>query len=164
MRITIHTDGGSRGNPGPSASGAVLKDAHGNVLAEISKYLGMTTNNQAEYTAIVLGLEKARELGAKDIRIFMDSELAVRQLAGIYRVKNPELLKEYHSLESILEIQAPHLEGLRSHLAVSRIECVLRGSPSVFLTRKIGTVPRLGFPMTVPRKNRDCPKTGVSKR
>ncbi len=102
MRITIHTDGGSRGNPGPSASGAVLKDAHGNVLAEISKYLGMTTNNQAEYTAIVLGLEKARELGAKDIRVFMDSELAVRQLAGIYRVKNPELAKRFLEVKNLI--------------------------------------------------------------
>src|SRR3990167_1401230 len=102
MKLFIHTDGGSRGNPGPSASGAVLKDAHGNVLAEISKYLGMTTNNQAEYTAIVLGLEKARELGAKDIRVFMDSELAVRQLAGIYRVKNPELAKRFLEVKNLI--------------------------------------------------------------
>ena len=99
-RVRTYTDGGARGNPGPAGAGAVVLalDADGKdgkVLAEVSKYLGETTNNQAEYTAIVLALQKARELGAEEVEMVMDSELAVRQLNGIYRVKNAELAKRF---------------------------------------------------------------------
>ena len=98
-RIRIYTDGGARGNPGPAASAAVLKELkdgkEGKVLAEASRYLGETTNNQAEYTAIIIGLEKAKELGAKEVELVMDSELAVRQLTGEYKVKHPEIAKRF---------------------------------------------------------------------
>ena len=95
MHVRIYTDGGSRGNPGPSASAAVIKSLRGTVegetIAEVATYLGITTNNQAEYTAIVIGLEKAHQLKATQVEMVMDSELAVKQLTGVYRVKNPGL-------------------------------------------------------------------------
>jgi ribonuclease HI len=102
MHVHIYTDGGSRGNPGPSASGAVIKTPSGEKLAEVSKYLGRTTNNQAEYTAIILGLERAVKLGAKEISLFMDSELATKQLNGEYRVKDPEIAKRFLEVKNLL--------------------------------------------------------------
>lgn len=98
-RIRIYTDGGSRGNPGPSASAAVLKEVHdgkeGETVEHITRYLGKTTNNQAEYTAIIIGLERAKHMGAEEVEVVMDSELAVKQLTGIYRVKNPDIAKRF---------------------------------------------------------------------
>lgn len=99
MKVRMYTDGGSRGNPGPAASGAVIKEVkqgkEGKVLAEVSKYLGKTTNNQAEYTAIIIGLERAKELGATEVDVVMDSELAVKQMNGQYKVKNPGIALRY---------------------------------------------------------------------
>ena len=92
-KIKIFSDGGARGNPGPAAAAAVLMNHEGEVLAEVSKYMGTATNNQAEYTALIIGLEKAKELKAEEIDMFMDTELAVKQLKGEYKVKNPELAK-----------------------------------------------------------------------
>lgn len=91
MRARLFTDGGSRGNPGPSGSGAVLFDMDGGVIAEATRYLGITTNNVAEYTAILIGLEMAEQEGVTELEVYMDSELAVKQLNGVYRVKNPGL-------------------------------------------------------------------------
>ncbi len=102
MRVKIYTDGGSRGNPGPAASGAVIKSETGETLAELMKYLGVTTNNQAEYGAIILGLKKAVEIGAKSVDLLMDSELAVKQLKGEYRVKNPEIAKRFLEVKNLL--------------------------------------------------------------
>lgn len=100
--IKIFTDGGSRGNPGPAASGAVLYSEDGEEIATVHKYLGIDTNNQAEYTAIVIGLEKAKLLGAKIIDLYMDSELAVKQLKGEYRVKNPEIAKRFLEVKNLI--------------------------------------------------------------
>lgn len=91
MKALLHTDGGSRGNPGPSGSGAVLYTVDGTVIDEATKFLGTTTNNVAEYTAIIIGLEMAHHHGVTDLTVRMDSELAVKQLNGQYRVKNPGL-------------------------------------------------------------------------
>ncbi|PIP67076.1 MAG: ribonuclease H [Parcubacteria group bacterium CG11_big_fil_rev_8_21_14_0_20_41_14] len=91
MKLIIHTDGGSRGNPGPAGIGAVLSDESGAVKKEISEYIGKATNNQAEYTALVRALEEARNLGAKEVQIAMDSELIVKQLKQEYKVKNKDL-------------------------------------------------------------------------
>lgn len=91
--LIIHTDGGARGNPGPAGLGVYITDPDGAVVMEHSRYLGEMTNNQAEYLAIVDALEHAKELGAEEVRMFMDSELAVKQLNGEYKVKNPELAK-----------------------------------------------------------------------
>jgi ribonuclease HI len=101
MKLTMYCDGGSRGNPGPAASGAVLKGGE-QVVAEVMKYLGDTTNNQAEYTSIIIGLEKAKELGATEVDVVMDSELAVKQLNGEYKVKNPEIAKRYLEVRNLL--------------------------------------------------------------
>lgn len=102
MHLHIYTDGGSRGNPGPSASGAVIKSPDGETLAEVTKYLGRTTNNQAEYTAIIIGLERAKKLGATHVSLFMDSELATKQLKGEYRVKDPEIAKRFLEVMNLL--------------------------------------------------------------
>jgi ribonuclease HI len=96
----IYTDGGSRGNPGPAGCGVVvLRD--GETVATISKYLGVATNNIAEYTALVLALEKALELGLQDIEVRMDSELIVRQMNGQYRVKNEGLLPLFNQAQQL---------------------------------------------------------------
>jgi len=84
-------DGASRGNPGPAAIGAVIKDEQGRLLARVSRRLGIMTNNQAEYRAIIAALEKAISLGARQVAVNSDSELVVRQINGRYRVKKTEL-------------------------------------------------------------------------
>ncbi len=89
---TLYADGGSRGNPGPAASGAVLFADDGAVIAEVGVYLGIATNNVAEWRALLAGLERARELGIDEIAIRMDSELVVRQVTGVYRVKHADLI------------------------------------------------------------------------
>jgi ribonuclease HI len=91
MKLIIHTDGGARGNPGPAGLGVYITDEAGKVLMEHSRYLGETTNNQAEYMAIIDALEHAKELGADEVDMYMDSELAVKQLNGEYRVRNAGL-------------------------------------------------------------------------
>lgn len=91
----LYTDGGSRGNPGPSAIGVVILDMDDNVVKKDGKYIGITTNNQAEYQALNHGLEEARELGVKELTVFMDSLLVVNQMKGLYKVKNSELQPVY---------------------------------------------------------------------
>jgi len=107
MHVRIYTDGGSRGNPGPSACGAVIKSlttkGEGETIATVSKYLGHTTNNQAEYTAVIIGLEKAGQLKARVVELYMDSELAVKQLKGQYRVKNPEIAKRFLEVKNLIQ-------------------------------------------------------------
>jgi ribonuclease HI/ADP-ribose pyrophosphatase YjhB (NUDIX family) len=89
--VTIFSDGGSRGNPGPSAAGFIIVNNQKQVIAEGGEYLGITTNNQAEYHGVRLGLEKAIELGFKQIDFKVDSMLVVNQLKGFYKIKNREL-------------------------------------------------------------------------
>jgi ribonuclease HI len=92
---SLYCDGASRGNPGQAGAGAILIDAGGEIRGQYSEYLGQTTNNVAEYQALILGLRMARELGVKKIQVFADSELLVRQLKGQYRVKAAHLLPLY---------------------------------------------------------------------
>lgn len=92
VRVRIETDGASRGNPGPAAGAAVLFDSEGRALVRVARYLGTATNNVAEYTGLIAGLEEAARLGATDVEVRADSELMVRQLNGIYRVKHPGLM------------------------------------------------------------------------
>ena len=89
--LTIYSDGGSRGNPGPSAAGYIVLNSRQEVIAEGGEYLGITTNNQAEYQGVRLGLEKAIELGYKKVDFKLDSMLVVNQMKGIYKIKNREL-------------------------------------------------------------------------
>ncbi|MFH1032514.1 MAG: ribonuclease HI family protein [Chloroflexota bacterium] len=90
-KVIINTDGACWGNPGPGAVGAILKDARGKVVASVSRAIGQTTNNQAEYRAVIAALETALGLGASIIELRSDSELLVRQIDGEYRVKNVSL-------------------------------------------------------------------------
>lgn len=91
-RILIYTDGAARGNPGLAGLGAILRDAEtGETLAELATFLGVRTNNYAEWSAVEAALEEARRLGATHVDLRMDSELVARQIAGIYRVKHPDL-------------------------------------------------------------------------
>ena len=97
-KIIIYTDGAARGNPGAAAIGVIIKDEAGTILDKISKRLGVTTNNQAEYQAIIMGLEKAIGLGAKNVKVMSDSELVVKQMNGQYKVKNTELRPLYQKV------------------------------------------------------------------
>lgn len=90
-RVIIYSDGGSRGNPGPSAAGYVIINNHEEVVAQGGEYLGITTNSQAEYQGVRIGLEKALELGFKQVDFRIDSMLVVNQMNGIYKIKNREL-------------------------------------------------------------------------
>jgi len=98
-RLIVYTDGASRGNPGPAAIGVVIRDEQGRVIAKISEAIGRTTNNRAEYFALISGLEEALILGAERVDLRMDSELIVRQLTGKYRSKELKALhKQTHQL------------------------------------------------------------------
>ena len=102
-RVVISADGASRGNPGPAAIGAIIKDEQGKVIARISRRIGIATNNQAEYRAVVTALKEAVRLGAKKVDITLDSELVVRQLSGRYRVKNAALKSLFHEVKRLTE-------------------------------------------------------------
>jgi len=91
MKLIIYTDGGARGNPGPAGIGAVIYNEKQSIIAEISQYLGVATNNQAEYRALIAAFEKAKELGATQLDCYLDSELVVKQLRHEYKVKNKDL-------------------------------------------------------------------------
>lgn len=91
MRVVVHVDGGARGNPGPAAAAAVVSDGEGTILAEVAETLGRATNNVAEYRGVLLGLARAREVGATQVELVGDSELVARQLTGRYRVKDAAL-------------------------------------------------------------------------
>lgn len=93
----LYTDGGSRGNPGPSATGFVILDSKDKILNKGSKYLGITTNNQAEYTALVDGLKKCQDTGIEELEVYMDSLLIINQMKGSYKVKNADLIPLYRS-------------------------------------------------------------------
>lgn len=91
MKARLSTDGGARGNPGPAAYGFVLEDTDGAVLAAEGKPIGVATNNVAEYSALVAGLERALELGVTELEVISDSELMVKQMTGVYKIKNDAL-------------------------------------------------------------------------
>jgi ribonuclease HI len=95
MKVIVHVDGGARGNPGPAAAACVISSPEGEVLGEHAQLLGTTTNNVAEYRALLLGLQRARELGASEIEVIGDSELIAKQVRGLYKVKH-EAMKPLH--------------------------------------------------------------------
>lgn len=103
MNVTLHIDGGSRGNPGPAAAGIVITDPDTKQpLHEAAYFLGTATNNVAEYTGLLRGLEAALRLGAKNIEIRSDSELMVRQIHGQYKVKSADLKPLYQDAVALL--------------------------------------------------------------
>ena len=95
MKVTVHVDGGARGNPGPAAAAAVISTPEGEVLDEAMEVLGVATNNVAEYRGLLLGLRRARDLGATEVDVVNDSELVAKQLTGAYKVKHAAMRPLY---------------------------------------------------------------------
>jgi ribonuclease HI len=91
VKVVVHVDGGARGNPGPAAAGAVVTTPDGDVLDEASEAIGVATNNVAEYRGLLLGLARARALGAGEVEVVNDSELVAKQVSGAYKVKHPDM-------------------------------------------------------------------------
>jgi len=99
---TAHVDGGARGNPGPAGYGVAIQDAAGRSVAELSEYLGHRTNNYAEYQGLLAALRYAAENQIKALKVISDSELMVRQMKGIYKVRNPDLRKLYDEAQQLV--------------------------------------------------------------
>jgi len=120
-KLIIYTDGGARGNPGPAGLGAVLYNTNHEIVAEISEFIGVATNNQAEYRAIIAALNKAQDLGASEIDYYLDSELAVKQLNREYKVKNKDLAPlflQIHNLSlSFKKISYTHIPREKNKVA-----------------------------------------------
>ena len=102
-QLKIFADGGSRGNPGPSASGFVVLDMEDTVLVDKGVYLGVTTNNQAEYTALKLALEECKKMGAKEVQVYMDSLLVVNQMRGTFKIRNRELWPIHQAIMELVK-------------------------------------------------------------
>jgi len=100
----VNVDGGARGNPGPAAIGAVVQDGDGNVLEERGERIGTATNNVAEYRALLLGIERAAELGASELELVGDSELIVRQVKGEYKVKDATMRELHRQAKEALRL------------------------------------------------------------
>jgi ribonuclease HI len=114
---TAYVDGGARGNPGPSGYGVAIQDAAGHPVAELSEYLGHHTNNFAEYQGLLAALRYAAEHQIKALQVVSDSELMVRQLKGVYKVRHPELRKLYDEAQQLVR-KLEHFEirhALREH-------------------------------------------------
>ncbi len=107
MKVIVHVDGGARGNPGPAAAACVIASPAGEVLGEHTQLLGTATNNVAEYRALLLGLERARELGASEVEVVGDSELIAKQVEGLYKVK-------HHAMKPLYEEAMAALRGFAS--------------------------------------------------
>jgi ribonuclease HI len=102
-RVIVNVDGGARGNPGPAAIAAVISTPEGQVIEQRGERIGRATNNVAEYRALLLGLERARELGAREVELVGDSELVVRQVKGEYKVKHADLKRLRDRVADALE-------------------------------------------------------------
>ncbi len=114
QKITIHTDGGARSNPGPAGIGVVLQDESGKVVGEISKFIGSQTNNFAEYEALIQGLLKIQEMFAGktddiEVAVMMDSELVIKQCQGLYKIKEPTLKLQHERVAAIRADFFPHI-------------------------------------------------------
>jgi ribonuclease HI len=113
-KLIVNVDGGARGNPGPAAVGAVASDPDGNVLGERNAYIGETTNNVAEYRALLLGLELARELGAREVEVVNDSELVAKQISGEYKVKHAGLKPLYlEAMATLRQFDSARVRSVR---------------------------------------------------
>jgi ribonuclease HI len=95
MKVIVNVDGGARGNPGPAAAACVVRSPDGQILDEQAQLLGKVTNNVAEYRALLLGLDTAKELGADEVEVIGDSELIAKQVQGLYKVKHPAMRPLY---------------------------------------------------------------------
>jgi len=131
LSVIVHSDGGSRGNPGEAACAAVVCDKKGNELLVRAKRLGKATNNEAEYRGVLLALEMCKELGASSVRLLVDSELVERQIKGIYKVKKKEL-KPYHATALLLSrrfeaFSVEHVRREQNARADALVNAVLDG-------------------------------------
>jgi ribonuclease HI len=108
MRYIVHTDGAARGNPGPAAIGVVIEDDQGRTVYEASRALGMKTNNEAEYMALIAALEYLKDARAREAEFLLDSELVVRQLNGEYKVKEPRLQSLHGQVIMLLNAVPKH--------------------------------------------------------
>lgn len=102
VRMRVYSDGAARGNPGLSGAGAVLVEPSGQVVDRLGKFLGVQTNNFAEYMGLLLGLRRAKQLGVREVEVYADSELMIRQLGGRYQVKSPSLRPLYEEALRLL--------------------------------------------------------------
>lgn len=129
MRLITYTDGGSRSNPGPAASGIVIKNEAGEILAAYGEYLGVATNNVAEYSAIISALKKARELGASEVECLADSKLVIEQLSGNWKVKEPGLqklwLEAWNLLQSFKDYKLKHILRAKNSEADAEVNKIL---------------------------------------
>ncbi|HEY6106529.1 MAG TPA: ribonuclease HI family protein [Anaeromyxobacteraceae bacterium] len=112
-RTRLFTDGAARGNPGPAGAGAVILNPQGHIVAKVGKFLGENTNNYAEYMGLILGLRRAKAMGIKELEVFADSELLVRQLNGEYQVKAENLKPLFEEARQLLsafpEVRVRHI-------------------------------------------------------
>lgn len=120
-RAVLRCDGASRGNPGPAAVGVVLEDGDGEVISSFGRRIGSTTNNVAEYQAVLAGLEEAQARGIVDLEMRLDSELVVRQITGQYKVKHPQLVVLKHDVDLLLRgfrtFRVKHVPRAENHAA-----------------------------------------------
>jgi tryptophan 2,3-dioxygenase/ribonuclease HI len=156
MKLVVHVDGGSRGNPGPGAAAAVLSTPDGDVVDETSVILGHTTNNVAEYRALLLGIDRARERGATEVELINDSELVAKQVDGEYRVKNAELavlheqvLRELSTFDRWTLRSVPRAQNAAADAAVNRALDAAGDAPTDYSTYlRIDDLLRLQQPLT----------------
>ena len=127
--VKVFGDGGSRGNPGPSASGFVILDLEDNILVDKGVYLGVTTNNQAEYTALKLALEECIKMDVKRVQVYMDSLLVVNQIKGIFKVRNRDLWPIHDAIKQLIpkfdEISFSHVPREFNKLADAAVNRAL---------------------------------------
>ena len=132
MKLILYTDGGARGNPGPGAIGVIIKTPSGGVIKEIGKSIGKSTNNEAEYKAIITGLEACLEKGAKDLECYLDSQLVVSQLKGEFKVKDAKLKNLWKQAKNIekkfKEVLYIHIPREKNYLADKIVNEVLDSS------------------------------------
>lgn len=128
-QIKLYADGGSRGNPGPSASGYALLDMEDNIIFKSGVYLGITTNNQAEYQALKYGLLEAQKLEAREVDVYMDSLLVINQMKGIFKVKNRDLWPIHEAIKEIAstfkKVRYTHVPRELNKLADAEVNEVL---------------------------------------
>ena len=127
MKFTIHADGGARGNPGPAGAGAVVRDEYGSIVASVSKFLGTKTNNFAEYEAVILAFEELKKLvppakrAGIEVVVKLDSELVVKQVNKIYKVKHPVMKEQYarliHAASAFGKVSFTHIPREKNKIA-----------------------------------------------
>ncbi len=129
MKLYTYTDGGARGNPGPAASGVVIKNEQGQIVAAYGEYLGIQTNNVAEYSAMISALRKAKELGATEVECIADSKLVIEQLKGNWKVKEPTLQKlfvqAYNALQEFNKVTLRHVPREQNTEADKEVNAIL---------------------------------------